>query len=238
MIFLVFTGLTIAKIYYGDINKSEDPRVIETKSLYSTFNSLNGDFDGMLLILDSIEDIYKNYKHYSESYEVGVVYNNRAAIFLSRALQEGDSLKQQILFVKANQHCNTAIEIYNSWKELNSQLTEQEIEKKILPHFNKEELTFKENRRKKIIKKRIEDIKTAQFEIDRRLSVSYTNLGITQRHTNHPKLSAESYTNAIKLWEENLTAKNNLNLLLGKPIEKRSFIRKLFPPDKEENSTN
>jgi hypothetical protein len=35
---------------------------------------------------------------------------------------------------------------------------------------------------------------------------------------------------AIKLWDQNLDAQNNLNLLLNEEKVERSFLQKLFPP--------
>jgi hypothetical protein len=44
-----------------------------------------------------------------------------------------------------------------------------------------------------------------------------------------------NYQKAIDLWDQNLTAENNLNILLGKPLKKRNLIQKLFPPKRKEN---
>jgi hypothetical protein len=40
------------------------------------------------------------------------------------------------------------------------------------------------------------------------------------------------YNNAIELWDRNLTAENNLNILLNRPQKKRNLIQTLFPPEK------
>ncbi len=240
MIILVFIGIAIAKVYYGNVNKSEDPRVVQAKNLYGTYNALNeqGDFDGMLLLLDSVQGIYEQCEHYRESYEVGVAYNNKAAIFLTLALQESDSIRQQTFFVKSGEYCRESIAIYEAWKTRFGEMGEAEIIEAIKPWFNAQSLGVEEGGGDRIFKKRIKDIQTAQYEIDRRLSVSYANLGIVQRHNNEPIQAAKSYTKAIELWDENLSAKNNLNRLLGKPLEKRSFIKKLFPPKKEKINKN
>jgi len=37
----------------------------------------------------------------------------------------------------------------------------------------------------------------------------------------------------MELWGENLTAENNLNILLGRPVRKRTFIQKMFPQPKD-----
>jgi hypothetical protein len=45
--------------------------------------------------------------------------------------------------------------------------------------------------------------------------------------------AASHYTKALKYWDRNLSAENNLNALLGKPLRKRTLIEKLFPPKKD-----
>ena len=44
------------------------------------------------------------------------------------------------------------------------------------------------------------------------------------------RLSDEAWVR--ELWDRNLTAKNNLNVLLGQPMEKRNVIQRMFPPDR------
>ena len=39
MIVLVITGILIAKFYYGNINKSIDPRVVKARELYAEYNN-------------------------------------------------------------------------------------------------------------------------------------------------------------------------------------------------------
>ena len=79
---------------------------------------------------------------------------------------------------------------------------------------------------------RIIEIQDAQKEIDRRLSVSYTNLGMVYRQKELYDSAAANYIIAVELWDQNLTAENNLNILFGKPLRKRNLIQKLFPPKK------
>ena len=70
-------------------------------------------------------------------------------------------------------------------------------------------------------------------ETPRRLSVSYTNLGIMYRFREDYENAALSYKKAMDLWEDNLSAENNLNILLGRPLKKRSLLRKIFPEPKQ-----
>ena len=85
----------------------------------------------------------------------------------------------------------------------------------------------------KYIKARTKDIEKAILENDRRLSVCYTNLGIVFRQREQYKQAAEQYKKALELWDRNLNAENNLNVLLGKPLKKRNIIQKLFPPERD-----
>ena len=85
------------------------------------------------------------------------------------------------------------------------------------------------------IKKRITEITEAQTETKRRLSVSYTNLGLVYRQQLKYEDAVLSYQKAIENWDRNLTAENNLNKLLGRPEKKRNLIQKLFPPERAQN---
>jgi tetratricopeptide (TPR) repeat protein len=105
----------------------------------------------------------------------------------------------------------------------------QEIESDFLDGL--EQIPVKEQQ--SYLEKRVEEIIVAQHETKRRLSVSYTNLGIIHRHRGEFEEASEYYQKAFTLWEDNLTARNNLNILLGRPVEKRNFLEKLFPPDKD-----
>jgi tetratricopeptide (TPR) repeat protein len=84
-----------------------------------------------------------------------------------------------------------------------------------------------------IIRNRVKEIMSARIETPRRLSVSYTNLGIIKRHENEVEKAYDYYNKALELWDENHAAKNNMNILFGKPPEKQSVLRKLFPPERK-----
>ena len=49
MTILVLIGILIAEKYYGNINASEDPKVINTKHLYKKYNVFveNNDYKGL-----------------------------------------------------------------------------------------------------------------------------------------------------------------------------------------------
>ena len=66
-------------------------------------------------------------------------------------------------------------------------------------------------------------------------AVTYTNLGIVKRHQMDLEGAIVYYQKAIDLWENNHSAKSNLNVLLGGEPLKQNIIQKLFPPKKESN---
>jgi hypothetical protein len=224
-----------AYFYYSGINKSEDPRIIGTKRMFGQYDTFINDKNYMdaTIILDSIENIFMKVPGYSESYEPGIVYNNRASIYISKALYESsDSLEKHYLLDSAAIQANKCIEFYAKWIERFGILTKDQILVLVKPYFDEKDEAFKGKNYKKILNKRVADIILAQKETPRRLSVAYTNLGIIQRHQYKQKEAAESYLKAITLWKDNPTALSNLNVLYGKPPKDRSVLKKLFPPDK------
>ena len=240
---LVAVGLMVSRSYYRSINDSYDPRVVPAKKLYSGYNTLaeGNDFEGVFLLLDSIETIYNRYPHYKNSYEVGVLYNNRAAVLLTLGMYKDsilvrskyfNSLSADTLFYMAQSAVDKSVAIYELWLKKYEEKDEYEIEEILnkeflvgLEDYSIEEIaTFK--------KQRLTEIQDAQTENLRRLSVSYTNKGIIFRNNVQYELAVEQYKKAIDLWEQNMTAQNNLNVLLGRPLEKQTMLEKLFPPEK------
>ena len=190
-------------------------------------------FASALPLLDSIEFLLLRVPGYKVSYEPGIVYNNRGSAYLSMAIYGGkDSTEKSGLLELAEKNIDSAIVIYNCWLEKNSSLSKEELSEKIKPFFAENDLAFNGKNYNKILKKRAEDLALAQKETPRRLSVTYTNLGIIQRHQYKQNEAVESYIKAIKLWKDNFTARNNFNVLMGKPPKDRSIIDQLFPPDK------
>ena len=84
----------------------------------------------------------------------------------------------------------------------------------------------------KYINKRCQDIILAQRENPRRLSVSYTNLGIIQKHQNNIDGAMKSFNKALDLWDKNLSAENNINIIQGKPLKEQSILERIFPDKK------
>lgn len=232
---LFVCAILIANIYYSYQNRSVDPRIIKANDLYTQYNELANasDYDAIFLLMDSIEFIYSQIEHYERSYEVGVLYNNRAASYIAMALHvEDDTDVKDSLLELAKYNVLTSIELYSEWIEKYDDKTENEIIKMLEPHFNPEDSIFLNKNINRFINKRVKQIESAMIETPRRLSVSHTNLGIIYRHKEQYEDAIVEYIKALELWPDNLSAENNLNVLFDKPLKKRSTFRKIFPKDR------
>lgn len=203
--------------------------------MYARYNTYaaGSDYEMVLSLLDSIEEVYASVSHYRNSYEMGVIHNNRASVFLTLALS--DTARQEIrqsYFALAERHLMQGIDYYNGWMALYGNQSEEEIRAIIEEDFSSDSILISHDYLSAIIQNRVREIQTARIETPRRLSVSYTNLGIIRRHENQLEEAFEYYVKALELWEDNHAAKNNMNILFGQPPEKQSFFRKLFPPDR------
>ncbi len=241
---LVVITFFIARTYYQHQNDYVDPRILPARILYENYNKLanQGDLPGIFFLLDSIEVIYKNYPHYQNSFEVGVLHNNRAASLLTLALYR-DSLnhfsnglmkglgKDSLLFL-AKEQVLQSIEIYEEWISSYENKDVGEVKELIRKDFPGGSPLFKDRNIEKLIEHRATEILEGCRETRRRLSVAYTNLGIIYRHFEEYEKAAFCYKDALEFWEDNLTAENNLNILMNKPIRKRTFIEKMFPGER------
>lgn len=235
MVVLVAIGIAVAWVYYGNINRAVDPRVRQAQVMYGRYNvyASENNAEMVLALLDSIEDIYLSVPHYKGSFEIGVVHNNRASVFLTMALS--DSVVEEIrqfYFSLSEKHLNESLSFYTRWIDLFGDKSEEEITGFVHEEFSADGSLSKNKNLDAIIRRRVNEIITAQLEMPRRMSVSYTNLGIIRRHENKPEEALDYYIKALELWDQNHVAKNNINVLFGDPIEKQSFIRKLFPPER------
>jgi len=245
MIVLVITGILIAKFYYGNINKSLDPRVVKARELYAKYDSYaqEGNYYKVFALLDSIESIYRATTHYESSFELGVLYNNRAAALLTISMF-ADSIPMEYnpysdltvdsLVTLAETNVLKAISVYDNLITVFSGKSHEQISEIIEPRFMEGFESIAPDLKTKYLVARTKDIEKAILENDRRLSVCYTNLGIVLRHREQYKQAVEQYKKALELWDRNLNAENNLNHLLGKPLVKRNFIQKLFPPERDQ----
>jgi len=235
MVVIAIAGLIWAWYYYSSVNSSEDPRVIEAKTIYRRYDMLANDnkYDEILSLLDSMSSIFNKYDDYQNSYEMGVVYNNRVAVLITVALFEtSDNHKKDSLLSLAKKDALKAINIYNQWIEEFGSLSEKQIRNRLEPIYYSNNSVFETGKNEQYLNKRTEDILLAQKETLRRLSVSYTNIGIILRHQNQYEEAIKMYKKALDLWSSNLTAENNINILLGRPIKERSVLERLFPENK------
>ena len=222
---LVLTGILIARSYYGNINKSIDPRVVEARDLYAKYDSYaqEGNYYRVLALLDSIEYIYKETKHYEGSFELGVMYNNRAAALLTISVFTDSipanynpyfNVNTDSLVSLAEINVRKAISVYNNWLTTFAGKSREQIERIIKPQFMDGLESLDPDLKIKHLEARARDIEKAIIENDRRLSVCYTNLGIIYRQREQYKEAVEQYEKAMKLWPRNLNAENNMNILL------------------------
>jgi tetratricopeptide (TPR) repeat protein len=232
MMALVVITILLARSHYRGENQALDPRVVPARELYEGYNALAtaNDYAGVILLLDSIEQIYDQYPHYSGSFETGVLENNRAAVYLTLGLSY-DSLSspfhymgQDSLIALGESAVRKSIRRYEDWLERYEEKDVGAMRQEVQTTFGTGYDAYLDNR--------VKEIEKAIQETPRRLSVSYTNLGLAYRYLEDYQGAADCYKKALDLWEDNLTAENNLNILLGQPLKKRNFIQKMFPKPK------
>jgi tetratricopeptide (TPR) repeat protein len=233
---LVVVVIIISQRYFRHQNQLVDPRIVHARELYSSYNNLAeaGAFDSIFLLLDKIERIYTHVEHYRNSYEVGVISNNRAALWLTMGLQgePADSARQDSLIMLASEALQTSIRIYEAWEKQfghgDTALCRRQVAEKFLEGLEQ----YDPAQQEQFLDKRVSEIIQSAGEVKRRLSVSYTNMGVVHRHHARYDSAAQCYSRALELWDRNLTAENNLNLLLGLPQKKQNIIQRLFPPER------
>ena len=231
---ILITGVIVASgyFYYRELNRAEDPRIIDARKKMTEYNKLMSENESglALLVLDQVEDIYRNTSGYADSYELGVVLNNRGSVFLIKA--ETDMINEEKAdtgsLALAEQYITSSIDVYTSWLEKIEPMEREEVYNMIWSFFPEDDPVFTNLDLEKIIEKRIDDIMVSKIETVRRLSVSYTNLGIVYRYKGNLEEAKVQYEKALELWSENHVAKDNLNRLFGLPPEKRNIIKQMF----------
>ncbi len=237
----------VSFIYYSNLNSAEDPRVVEAKNLQLIYDKGLEDDDSKkaLDLLDSMMEIYTQTPGYEKSYEVGVILNNKATVYLVHLVADLVILEEDLLNKRESKiekdmiyknldialgFTLESIDIYENWIEEMGSLSEIEIKEKLKPYFNPKDTAFKKFDYDMIFEKRVEDIKGAQIETKRRLSVALTNLGLINRYKGNLEEAKANYEKAIGLWDRNYTAEDNFNMLMNLPKEKRSMLDRFFPP--------
>lgn len=234
--------LIAAYFYYDDKNNMNDSRVVEARKLYEKYNEYIqiNDLVSVFPLMDSIENIYKQFPHYENSFELGVLHNNKAAAYIIIGMYKDtveayyvmepySRYSTDSLFDLAKGELSQSISLYSNWIERFDSLPSDKIEEEIKEVFLLGLDSISKEDYKKVLKKRVEEIEEAQKETYRRISVSYTNLGIVYRHQGLYEDAVKCYKQALDYWEGNLSAENNLNILLGQPLKKRSVLKRLFP---------
>jgi len=233
---LVVVMIVFAQRYYKQQNQEVDPRIVPARELYARYNDLavTGDYDSVFKMLDEVEAIYSGIGHYRNSFEQGVISNNRAAVWLTLGLDGAtyDSTRQDSFVQLAEGAIKKSITIYELWEDQFGHADPDKCKELISDDFLAGLKHYDEEEQEKYLDNRVNEIVQSAVETRRRLSVSYTNMGIVHRFYERYDSAALCYTKALELWDRNLTAENNLNLLLGRPQRKQNIIQRLFPPER------
>ena len=228
--------------YYGAINKAEDPRILPAKELLQVYDKEleSDDYVQSLNLIDRMLDIYRNTPGYGDSYEIGVLLNNKASVYLVELETElltgkdVDPAAMQSTLQLAADYTRQAIALYENWQAEMGQLSAEQITERLRPYFRQNDPAFAGMDAEDALEKRVDAILDAQIETPRRLSVSLTNLGMINRYLGNLEEAKDNYQQAITLWDRNYTAQDNLNILLDQPVQKRSMFSRLFPPERTE----
>jgi hypothetical protein len=146
---------------------------------------------------------------------------------------DNDAFPDKAMFIQNSENAaRKSIDICENWNALYKNVDDEDIQSFINNEFFQGLDEFTISEKEKYLQTRVNDIRIAKTENSRRLSVAYTNLGMVKRYQQQYDSAAIFYNKAIELWDRNLTAENNLNILFNKPLRKRTFIQKLFPPEK------
>lgn len=229
-------AVLFAIFHYRGINRSEDPRVIQARHLMAEYDSKAGGADSYLFfpLLDSAKSIYSSFPEYENSYEKGVIFNDKCSGLLLMALYDStltDSTRRSLIDLSID-YCDSSIIIYEAWKNEWGELSEETIARKLETSMNADDDAFEGYNFRKIFRKRVDDIVMAQVEIDRRLSVSLTNKATAFRHLMMQDSALLYFQKALSLWEYNRVAESNLSVLMGGEPVKPGIIETLFPPDR------
>jgi len=217
---IIVIGISLA-YFYNRIKKADDPRIGRAKIEYEEYNNFlaANNYDGVFRTLDTIEKIYLSYSDYKNSFEMGVLQNNKAAAWLTLAMNEFDDSVKNSCLENARQFTTKGIQIFENWQNEFEGLERNDIIMKISKFYNPDDTVFRNLKLVNIINKRTEDIQKAQKESSRRLSVAYTNLGTICSQSNDYENARKYNRKALELWPENQTAKNNISMLFNKSVE-------------------
>lgn len=241
VVILIFAG---SFYYYSNLNSAVDPRVVEAKHLQLKYEKglESNQYGEKMILLNQMLDIYQNVPGYENSYEIGVILNNQASVYLVKLetellTKEEDEIDKDEMLKTLEMSMGLtleAIDIYDTWLKEMGDLSEEEVRKKIRPYFDPQDEAFKDVKYSMVFDRRVEEIMSAQLENSRRLSVSYTNLGVMNRYMGNLHEAKANYEKALELWDRNYTAQDNLNTLMNLPRERRGMLERIFPPERLE----
>ncbi|HRY98651.1 MAG TPA: hypothetical protein P5550_06285 [Bacteroidales bacterium] len=249
MVVVVLLAGTIAWRYYHRLNRQIDPRIAQARELYGSYNTVvaSHDYVAVLALLDSADHIYSRVQHYVFSWERGVLWNNRAALCLTLALSADSipaannpfpALTPDSLIALTGVYLLNALSHYQKMEEQYGGKTSRQVEALIQSEFLQGLDHIPLPKRMNMLEARAREIVQASAENNRRMSVCYTNLGIVSRYREDYPQAVNHYQTALRLWDRNLEAENNLNRLLGLPLKKRNLLQRLFPPQRKTEKTN
>jgi tetratricopeptide (TPR) repeat protein len=229
--------LTFAFFYYRNINRSEDPRIQRAREFMLQYDKIPvsaRSFDAFPL-LDSAAAVFRSLPDYANSFENGLIFNNKSSTLLVMALYDSTLQPPEkiTLLTIASAYCDSSIILYERWINEWGELSLEAIADKIRPFMKEDDPAFAGLNFQRIFSRRVRNIVMAQVETPRRLSVSLTNKGTIFRHTMQPDSSLICYRQALRLWKDNRTAASNLQVLLGGEPVKPSLIQSLYPPDRK-----
>lgn len=231
-----------ALFYYGGINRSEDPRIETARNILVRYDALPYGYDltGKLKLLDSAGSVFRSYPDYENSFETGLILNNKSSAFLVSALYDTSvtSSEKDILLGFAMTYADSSIAVYRRWLGEWGHLGKKDVERRIRMEMLPSDRAFEGRNYGKLIARRVENQMTAQMETPRRLSVSLSNKGIIYRHIQKYDSAAGCFTEALTLWKNNRVAKSNFNVLMGGDPVKPGIIESLFPPDRKKPEIN
>jgi len=229
-------GFAVSYFYYGNVNKNTDPRLIEAQEILSRFDNINKLDSPFVAIelMDNLQYKLQSIDLYKNSYEMGVVINNRASVYIMMAIYDDKYTNMKdSLFNLSLSDLKVATTVLNNWIDNNKTIDKNAVKAKLKTAYTNEKELFKNIDIDKAVDKRLEEIELAKTETPRRLSVVYSNIAVVKRHTNELDEAIKYYQQAIELWPENHETKNNLKVLMGEKPEKRNVIEKLFPSKRD-----
>jgi hypothetical protein len=233
---VAFLTVLFAFFYYRSLNMAEDPRVSHARMLMAEYDGQSGGPDSYtrFSLLDSAEVIYRSLPDYENSFEIGVIFNNKCSGLLMIALYDttvSSGVKNDLLELSLD-YCDSSISVYNRWTREWGGLSDEATALRLEPYMRQDDPAFAGRSFKRIFRRRVKNIALARIETPRRISVSYTNKATAYRHLMMQDSALICYEKALSMWKDNRTAKNNLSVLRGGEPIKPGLIESLFPPDR------